>query len=197
MNKKCHRILLRLIATVLLSADASTASFARQSEHHRVPDHHQPQSNRKREIEVNIPISGQHGGSNGHDSAATGQKTFKISPDRHWHVRPGRALIGSSFEDRNAIGLPIARREVGRRESVVPVLRLQIQPFRPPSNGSVNFTNRGFAAPRTLVPIRPSLPASSYGTVGGVSLIPRRTAVLGGPSTPAGGINGSAFMPKH
>lgn len=197
MNKIYHRILLSAAAAILSCAVASTASFGQHSKRHRVPDHHQVKSDRSKEIDVNIPISTQHGGKGDDDRVGAGQKTLQIVPDRRRQVYTVRPSAGLSFAHRNAIGLPIVQHEVIQGESALSVGRPQTQPPGP-SNGMAGFTNRSFATPQeTPHPASPSLPILNRGTIGGVSLIPRRTGGVGGPSTPVGGINGTAVRPRH
>ena len=193
-NRISHRVLLCPGAAIVLWAAALTAGFAQQSHSgstrvlHRRPAPDQPQagSDRNETIEMNIPVSGNHRGRRDRDHASTRQSTFKVVPGEHLHPRVVVPSVGSSMVGRNAIGLPIVRHDLVQGESAAPFAR----PFGPPLNRTVGFANRG-------IPASPSLPVRNRGTIGGVPINPHRTAVLGGPSTPVGGINGTAIRLKY
>jgi hypothetical protein len=193
-NRIGHRVLLCPGAAIVLWAAALTAGFAQQSHSgstrvlHRRPAPDQPQagSDRNETIEMNIPVSGDHRGRRDRDHASTRQSTFKVFPGEHLHPRVAVPSVGSSLVGRNAIGLPTVRHDLVQGESAAPFAR----PFGPPSNRTVGFANRG-------IPASPSLPVRNRGTIGGVPINPHRTAGLGGPSTPVGGINGTAIRLKY
>jgi hypothetical protein len=199
VNKFSRRILLYPAVVMLLGAVALPAGFARDQSRARntrgTAHHATPDSAKKGE--VNIPISVHHGGANDHDNAAAARKALKIVPSNHAHVFTTRPSAGSPIVGRNAIGLPIVRREVVQPGDARPFSHLQTQPPGSPAGGVSSFAHGNLATTQFTVP-RLNLPPAnlSVGGIGGAALI-RHPVGVGGPSTPIGGINGTAFVRKR
>jgi hypothetical protein len=200
VNKFSRRILLYPAVAMLFAAVALPAGFAReqsQARNARGPVHHATSDSAKKG-EANIPISVHHGGANDRDNAAAARKAFKIVPSNHVHVFTAKPSAGSPIVGRNAIGLPIVRREVVQPDDARPFSHLQTQPPGSPAGGASSFAHGNLATTQFTAP-RLNLPPAnlSGGRIDGAALIHHPAAGVGGPSTPIGGINGTAFVRKR
>jgi hypothetical protein len=204
VNKFSRRILLYPVVAVLSGAvalsaglargparDQSHARNARGTVHHATPDS-------AKKGEANIPIGVQHGGANDHDNAAAALKRFKIVPSNHAHVFATKPSAGLPIVGRNAIGVPMVRREVVTPDATLPFNHFQTPPPGSPAGGVGSFAHGNPATTQFVVP-RPNLPPAnlSGGRIDGASLIRHPAAGVGGPSIPMGGINGTAFVRKR
>jgi hypothetical protein len=195
-----RRTLLYPAMVVLFGTVAMPAGFAREHArnahgpaHHATPD----SAKNAKNGEANFPIGLQHDGANDHDHAAAGRKPFKIVPSDHPHVLATKPPAGSTIVGRNAIGLPIARREVVNPVATLPFSHFQTQPPGAPAGVSGlahgNPATTQFAAPHP----NPPPPNLNAGRIGGTAMIRHPATGVGGPSIPVGGINGTAFVRKH
>ena len=196
------QISLYSVVTLALCAVVSTAGVAREQSHagsatasarqHAVPQ-------RKSNNEADMPISIEHSdviGSGGH--AGSGPKGFRIVPSAHRNVHVAEPSVATGVAGRNAIGLPIVRREAVPRDSAAPADRSQTRPPMPPAVATgILAVGSPTTMRHTAPPAGRPISAVSRGTIGAVSLMPRRATGLGGPSAPIGGINGTAFLPKY
>jgi hypothetical protein len=195
VKKSGHRILLYLTAIMLVAMAPMPASFARVHSHLKGARSsvHRTTPGSQKKVETNIPISVQHGE---HDNARLGLRRFRVVPPRHTRVYPARPSVGSPVVGRNSIGLPIVRREAIQPDNAMPFNHPQ-PPFAPQVNGMSSFANRGLATPQFTVPRgSPPPPNLNGGRIGGAPLLRRPATGVGGPSTPVGGLNGTAFLRK-
>ncbi len=197
VKKFACRILLYPAVATLFGAVALPAGFAREQSHAKGVTnsvHHATRDGTKKG-DVNFPISVQHGGPSGHDNAGALRKTFKIAPSNHAHVFATKPSAGPSVVGRNAIGLPITRREVVQRGNVVPFRHLQMQPSGSPASGTSSLANRNLAVTQFAAPHAGAPPPNlSSGRIDGAALIRHPAASVGGPSIPTAGLNGRAFV---
>jgi hypothetical protein len=195
-----RRILLYPAVAMLLGAVALPASFAREQSHARNTrgSAHQATPDSGKKGEANFPIGLQHGGADDHGSATAARKPFKIWPSNHAHVFATKPSAGSPIVGRNAIGLPIVRREVVKPDATLPFSHFQAQPPGAPAGGVSSFAHGSPATTQFAAP-HPNPPAANLGggRIDGGTLIHHPAAGIGGPSVPTGGINGTAFVRRH
>lgn len=197
VKKFRRRILLYPAAVILAGAVVLPAAFAREHSHPKGATnsaHHATRDGTKK-ADVNFPIGVQHGGGSDHDNAAARLRTFRIAPSNHVRVFATKPSAGPSVVGRNAIGLPVVRREVVRPGGAVSFGHLQAQPSGAPAGGMRILANRNVAMTQSTAThaIAPP-PNLNSGRIDGATLIRHAATGVGGPSVQSAGLNGRVFV---